>query len=371
MIGHVVGVAAFQALLKGIGTVLAYIYKLVPNYGVAIILLTVAIRVILLPLGVKQIRSMQGMQVIQPKIKALQQKYKGGDRQKLNEEMMALYKTHGVNPLSGCLPLLAQFPVLIALFAVLRVPGGLVHIPVGNPATPHNLHTAIVRQDTNFLGANLLCNALQAGHEVTITVKKGAPPPEIKTLSCGRGVPVRIPFYVLAALMIGTTFYQQRQMQRVTPAGANPQQQMMTRIMPVLFGIWGFVFPAGLVVYWITTNLMMIAQQQFLISRRHLGNVSADTSNGARKPGPATKSLTDGKNPSRRPATGPNKSGGRPGTSNGNKNSSGKPKSGAAGGQKSSPAQRGAPPKSRGAGSGTPDATGGRDAGDRKKRRKR
>jgi len=135
MIGHVVGVAAFQALLKGIGTVLAYIYKLVPNYGVAIILLTVAIRVILLPLGVKQIRSMQGMQVIQPKIKALQQKYKGGDRQKLNEEMMALYKTHGVNPLSGCLPLLAQFPVLIALFAVLRVPGGLVHIPVGNPAT--------------------------------------------------------------------------------------------------------------------------------------------------------------------------------------------------------------------------------------------
>jgi YidC/Oxa1 family membrane protein insertase len=360
------GVAWFQALLKGIGTVLAYIYKLVPNYGVAIILLTVAIRVILLPLGVKQIRSMQGMQAIQPKIKALQQKYKGGDRQKLNEEMMALYKTHGVNPLSGCLPLLAQFPVLIALFAVLRVPGGIVHIPETS-----RLHTAIIQQDTHFLGANLLCNALQAGHDVNIVVKKGDPPPQIKTLSCGKGIPVRIPFYALAALMIGTTFYQQRQMQRVTPAGANPQQQMMTRIMPILFGVWGFVFPAGLVVYWITTNLMMIAQQQFLISRGHLGNVAADSSNGGRKPGNAAKRLAAGKSGSQRPTSGSNKTGGRPGSSNGNKSGSGKPKSGAGGGQKRTAAQRGAPPKSRGAGASTPEASGGRDAGDRKKRRKR
>src|SRR5919198_1328654 len=118
----------WQGLLDGLGSVIAFFYGLIPNYGVTIILFTLAIRVVLLPLGIKQIRSMQAMQAIQPKLKALQQKYKG-NRQKLNEETMALYKEHGVNPFGGCLPLVLQFPVLIALFAVLRVPGGLSHIP--------------------------------------------------------------------------------------------------------------------------------------------------------------------------------------------------------------------------------------------------
>jgi YidC/Oxa1 family membrane protein insertase len=114
---------AFQGLLNFLGAVLAFFYRFIPNYGVTIILLTLAIRVLLLPLAIKQIRSMQAMQAIQPKMKEIQRKYKG-DRQRQNEEMMALYKEHGVNPLSGCFPLLLQFPVLIALFAVLRVPAG-------------------------------------------------------------------------------------------------------------------------------------------------------------------------------------------------------------------------------------------------------
>src|ERR671932_244696 len=95
----------WQGILDATGAVLSWIYNVVPNYGIAIILLTLAMRIVLLPLAVKQIRSMQAMQAIQPKVKALQQKYKG-NRQKLNEEMMALYKEHGVNPLSGCFPLL-------------------------------------------------------------------------------------------------------------------------------------------------------------------------------------------------------------------------------------------------------------------------
>jgi YidC/Oxa1 family membrane protein insertase len=106
-------------LLDGIGTFLNAIYELIPSYGLAIILLTIIVRLILFPLGVKQIRSMSAMQRIQPKLKEIQKKHKG-DRQRLNEEMMKLYREHGVNPLGGCFPLVLQMPVFIALYAVIR-----------------------------------------------------------------------------------------------------------------------------------------------------------------------------------------------------------------------------------------------------------
>ena len=111
----------FQGLLDGIGAVLAWLFELVGNYGLAIIILTVVIRVILLPLGVKQIKSMQAMQAIQPKVKEIQKKYRN-NKQKAQEETMKLYRESGVNPLGGCLPLLLQFPILISMYAVLRAP---------------------------------------------------------------------------------------------------------------------------------------------------------------------------------------------------------------------------------------------------------
>jgi YidC/Oxa1 family membrane protein insertase len=263
---------AFQGLLNFLGAVLAFFYRFIPNYGVTIILLTLAIRVLLLPLAIKQIRSMQAMQAIQPKMKEIQRKYKG-DRQRQNEEMMALYKEHGVNPLSGCFPLLLQFPVLIALFAVLRVPGGMLHVP-HDPASvstvsPANsrLYNDILEQHTYFLGANLLCSASQAGRgDIPVTTKQGEPV-TIKTLHCGKGVPVRIPYYGFMLLMIATTFVQQRQMTRASPAG-NQQQQALTKVMPLLFGVWGFIFPAGLVVYWTTTNFVQIVQQRVMLGRQ-------------------------------------------------------------------------------------------------------
>jgi YidC/Oxa1 family membrane protein insertase len=108
------------AILRFLGTILNGIYGIIPSYGLAIILLTVLVRIVLIPLTVKQIRSMAAMQKLQPELKRLQAKYKT-DRQKLNEEMMKLYREHGVNPLGGCLPLLMQMPVFIALYSVLRV----------------------------------------------------------------------------------------------------------------------------------------------------------------------------------------------------------------------------------------------------------
>src|ERR671930_1442919 len=102
---------------------LAWFYDLWPSYGVAIILLTLAVRLVLFPLTAKQAKSMLAMQRVQPELKRLQQKYKN-DRQKLNEEMMKFYKEHQINPLAGCLPLLLQMPLFIILYRVIR---GLTH----------------------------------------------------------------------------------------------------------------------------------------------------------------------------------------------------------------------------------------------------
>jgi YidC/Oxa1 family membrane protein insertase len=285
----------WQGLLVGLGGVLAFIYDLVPNYGLAIILFTLGIRLLLLPLGIKQVRSMQSMQAIQPQMKALQQKYKG-NRQKLNEEVMKLYRENRVNPFMGCLPLLAQVPVLIALFAVLQFPLGLTHIPHSEPvgaisAPPDSRlyidlvcsgrHRSELCRDTvadkkNFLGANLLCNALQAGNpNVRVQAQKVIDAPT--GLDCGTGWPSRIPYYIFAIGMIASTYYQQRQMQRVSPAS---QQQPLLKYMPLLFGFWGFIFPAGLVIYWTTTNLVQIGQQRFMLGPAPRSKAGEDGSRG-------------------------------------------------------------------------------------------
>ena len=167
----------FQGLLNGIGWVLAKIYDLVPNYGVAIILLTILIRVVLLPLGVKQIKSMQAMQAIQPKVKEIQKKYKS-NKQKINEETMKLYAETGVNPLGSILPVLLQFPILISMYAVIRPPQV---IPMSTDGTPyyeiHNnhlpvdsalFHNVVSHEGTDFLLMNLQCSASQAGTSVIL-----------------------------------------------------------------------------------------------------------------------------------------------------------------------------------------------------------
>ncbi|MBA3552547.1 MAG: YidC/Oxa1 family membrane protein insertase [Actinobacteria bacterium] len=339
-----------QAALDGLGSVLAFLYDVVPNYGVAIILFTLGIRVLLLPLGIKQVRSMHALSSVQPRVKAIQQKYKG-NRQKISEETMALYKEHGVNPLSGCLPVLAQLPILFALFAVLQVPKGLTHIPVDS-----DLYAAIASQDTQFIGANLLCNASQAGRQVDVVNDReipDAPDP----LNCGSGIPVRVPYYLFALVMIGTTFYQQRQMQRASP-GNSPQQQMLTRIMPLLFGFWGFIFPAALVVYWTTTNLVQIGQQHFLLRERARSETAGATRAG----------LVDGS--SGKPAG--KKAGALPKESVDGKRSAGKSSTGrttrkTGAGRTGSPGSTRRPRASGGGGA----QSGGQSGADRKKRRKR
>ena len=170
------GLGIFQALLNGIGWILAWIYGVVGNFGVSIIILTLLIRIVLLPLGIKQIKSMGAMQAIQPKIKEIQKKYKG-NKQKAQEETMKLYKEAGVNPLGGCLPLLLQFPILIAMYAVIRPPQLLPATVDGQAVYEiHNNHlpvesqlfeNVILHEDLNFLAMNLQCSAAQSGTQAT------------------------------------------------------------------------------------------------------------------------------------------------------------------------------------------------------------
>jgi len=124
-----IAVAIWDSIRQGLGSVLAFFYSIIPNSGVAIILLTVAVRLVLFPLTAKQAKSMIAMQRVQPEIKKLQAKYKN-DRQKLNEEMMKFYQENKINPLAGCLPLLVQMPVFLALFRVMRDP--YKHVPKGS-----------------------------------------------------------------------------------------------------------------------------------------------------------------------------------------------------------------------------------------------
>jgi len=293
--------APFQALLDAIGWVLASIFDLIPNYGISIIVLTLLIRLLLLPLGIKQIKSMQAMQAIQPRVKELQKKYKG-NKQKAQEETMKLYKEAGVNPLGGCLPLLLQFPILIAMYAVIRAPSlqQVVDPPqtyrVMNNHLPEDstlFKDVITHTNTGMIFVNLQCSAAQSGTQAQLKDTEGKnvqngwaledgqgnalPYTSIGTLNCGNGIPDKIPYFLLLVVMIGTTFYQQRQMQKASPPGAaSSQQQAIMKFMPLMFGIFGFTFPAGLVLYWMVSNLFQIGQQAALLRAGHIGPDALD-----------------------------------------------------------------------------------------------
>jgi YidC/Oxa1 family membrane protein insertase len=243
-------------------TALAGFYAVIPSYGLAIILLTLAVRLLLLPLSIKQTKSMREMQAIQPEIKRLQAKHKG-DRQKMNEELMALYKEHGVNPFGGCLPLLMQFPVLIGLFYVIRDPLKYMGDIVENSALADGLREIPI-QINSFLGIHLNCSA---NGTLTGTSTQGVPAANRELFeACGSGLATALPYLALVLVMGFTTYYQQKQMQKSTPNSPQAQQmQMFMKIMPLLLMVFSFNFPAGVVIYWVTTNLWTIVQQRIIL----------------------------------------------------------------------------------------------------------
>ncbi|HEV3401040.1 MAG TPA: YidC/Oxa1 family membrane protein insertase [Acidimicrobiales bacterium] len=227
-------------LYTSLGTLLAWFYSVIPSYAFAIVLLTVAVRVITLPLTAKQARAQQQMQQLQPELKRLQAKYKH-DKQKMQEEVMKFYKENHANPFGSCLPVLIQMPILIVLYRLilgLSDKDGPKHVP----------------------SSSALFEALkESGGEMVSWGMDLA-----RSAAAVSGVD-KLPYLVLVALVVATGYYQQRQLTaRVPKENINPQMQMMTKIFPAIFGFVSFSIPAGVVVYFLVSNIWQIGQQAVL-----------------------------------------------------------------------------------------------------------
>jgi YidC/Oxa1 family membrane protein insertase len=245
----------FDPVYNFFGSILAFFYSVIPNLGVAIILLTVLVMLVMFPLTAKQAKSMMAMQRAQPEIKKLQAKYKN-DRAKLNEEMMKFYQENKINPLAGCLPLLVQMPIFLALFRVMREP--YKHIPKSSElyaafCTTRDGVLHIKDCDVPKLGLPNPLHFLDLDLSLSATQAKGA---FLDTL----------PYFVLVGLVILTGFLQARQSRRNAP-NMNSQMAMITTILPIGFGLFSLGFPSGLVLYFFISNLWRLGQQEVIMHK--------------------------------------------------------------------------------------------------------
>ncbi|MXO75080.1 membrane protein insertase YidC [Altererythrobacter aerius] len=220
----------FGIVEKPILWLLRVLYDLVHNFGLAIILLTVIVRAVMFPIAQKQFASMAAMRAIQPKMKAIQERYKD-DKPKAQQEIMALYKSEGVNPLAGCLPILLQIPIFYGLYKVLMVGIEMRHKPFAlwiqdlsapDPAHVLNLFGLLPFTPPGFLAIGVLA--------------------------------------ILLGISMWATF-------RLNPPAADPIQQQMFQFMPWILMFVMAPFAAGLLIYWITNNLLTLAQQSYLYSK--------------------------------------------------------------------------------------------------------
>ena len=242
-------------LYVSLGTLLAWFYSIAHSFGLAIVLLTVVVRLATFPLTAKQARSQQELQRLQPELKRIQAKYKN-DRQKLNEEMMKFYKENHVNPFGGCLPLVVQFPVLIVLYRLIL---GLIDTPPKHLPRTSAMYAALVESGGEMVSFGM-----------DLAKKAGE-------VSGGK----QVPFLILIALVMATGYYQQRQMTaRLPKESRNSQMVMIGKIFPLMFGLISWTIPAGVVVYFLVSNLWQIGQQAFMFRKMPLPE---GTGKGARE----------------------------------------------------------------------------------------
>lgn len=215
------------------GQLLKWLLQIVGDYGYAIIAFTLITKLLLLPINIKQTHSTKRMNEIQPKMKAIQEKYKN-DKEKLNEKLMELYKEEKYNPASGCLPALIQLPIVLALFNVLRYPIKYV------------------------FGTEAAYNEVAKSFWWMTDI--GLPETQATVLMvAGFAIP-------LLAIISGATTY--LQMKMVSPNSNDPTQKSMTTMMPIMFAFITYTVPAGLAIYWIVGNLFTIAQQYVMLKNK-------------------------------------------------------------------------------------------------------
>ncbi len=209
------------------------IYSVIPNYGLAIIILTFIIKFIFWPITHKGMQGMRRMQEMQPEMNAIKEKYKD-DRQRQQQEMARLWKEHKINPIGGCLPMIVQIPVFIALFTVLR--------------------SAIELRFAQFLWISDLSEPEQL-------------------FSLGFSLPFLGEYFNLLPILMAVTMWLQ---QKMTPSGGDAQQQkMMAIVMPIMIFVMLYNFPSGLILYWTTNQIATIVGQTISKRRRSVQKANA------------------------------------------------------------------------------------------------
>ncbi|MET9122735.1 membrane protein insertase YidC [Streptomyces sp. NPDC004528] len=218
-------------------------------WGLSIVSLVILIRICLIPLFVKQIKATRAMQTLQPEMKKIQERYKN-DKQRQSEEMMKLYKESGTNPLSSCLPILAQSPFFFALYHVLN------GIATGKTIGVIDDQLLASARKAHIFGAPLASKFTDSADKVA-------------QLSA-QITDVRVVTAIMIVLMSGSQFYTQRQLmtKNVDTTVKTPfmqQQKMLMYVFPVMFAVFGINFPVGVLVYWLTTNVWTMGQQMYVI----------------------------------------------------------------------------------------------------------
>lgn len=253
---------------------IAFFYDLWPSYGMAIVLFTIAIYLVLTPLTIKSTRSMIAMQRVQPELKKLQAQYKD-DKEALQREMMAFYQANNINPFSSCLPLLLQMPIFFVLFRVLS---GLTKVGEDGTFNPSYLSHDAALYKALDISKEMVSWGIDLSHSAS-------------TVLSDDGIVQALPYLVLVGLTALLSWFQQKQVQgRNLNSQVNPQQQMITRIMPFIFIPISFGMPAGVVVYFVVSSLVRVGQQA-LVTRMEFpelrkGN-GAPAANGAKPAKPA------------------------------------------------------------------------------------
>ena len=267
---HAIG-GIFQPILKLIAGIMAFFYSIVPSYPVAVALLTIVVMAALTPLTVKSTKNMAAMQALGPEMKKLQQKYKGPEnRVQLNEEMMALYKEHKVNPASGCLPMLLQMPFFFMLYSVIRgitntVSKGAHYSPTGTNVTI-TCHVNVCA-DPRYISPNTkMYHDIVAAHGRLLS---GGIDFASKLLSHHASPWAYIPYAVLVIGAVGLQYLQMARLNARNPqaASANPQAAMLQKYMPLIFGFIYLNVAAILNVYFIVSSAIRIGTQEVLFRR--------------------------------------------------------------------------------------------------------
>ena len=243
----------------------------------SIVGLVVVIRILLIPLFVKQIKAQRNLQLIQPQMKEIQKKY-AGDKERQSQEMMKLYRETGTNPLASCLPIILQAPIFFALFGVLQ------GIAMFNPADPNHQAIGVFTWDQ-------YAPLIESAHNATIF---GVPLYATFMHADETPLPMitRVLAVILIVLMTATTFTTQRQLIVKNTAADNPmvkQQKLLLYVLPLVFAIGGINFPIGVLIYWLTTNLWSMGQQFWVIRNNPQPGTAAAEAKAARDAAKAAK----------------------------------------------------------------------------------